>query len=95
MRKENNQIKLKIDLDQLRINTYKTMPRPVRDDFFKAPLRVNLVENIDGQMINNDSFNVEIHMPRFEIITTTDEVNRENSAQDLLKTTTTHHITGH
>ena len=41
-----------------------------------------------------DSFNVEIHMPRFEIITTADELNKENSSQELLKSTTTHYITG-
>ena len=42
----------------------------------------------------HDSFNVEIHMPRFEIITTADELNKDNISQELLKSTTTHYITG-
>lgn len=33
-------------------------------------------------------------MPRFEIITTAQEVNRENPSQELFKTTMTHYLTG-
>ena len=55
---------------------------------------MSLTENIGGQSVVSDQFNLEIRMPRFEIVSTADEINRENQDQELLKTTTTHYLTG-
>lgn len=41
-----NQLKLQLDQDKLRKNTYEVLPRTIREDYFKAPLRINLTENI-------------------------------------------------
>lgn len=74
------------------------MPRVIRDDFFSAPLRINLVEQIGGHDLIKEQFNVEIRMPRFEIITTTQDVNKAEldatESKELMKTTMTHHLTG-
>ena len=74
LRKENGMLKLRIDQDLLRENTYKTPPRAIRDDYFTAPLQINLQEDIEGHKIVKESFSIEIRMPCFEIVTLTDEV---------------------
>ena len=48
LRKDQNQIKLRIDQDKLREITYKTLPRVIRDDYFSVPLKINIVEQIGG-----------------------------------------------
>ena len=47
LRKENNQIKLRFDQTQLRKNTYTILPRVIREDFFKAPLKVNITKHFE------------------------------------------------
>ena len=81
-------------MDKLRQVTYKQLPRVIRDDYFAAPLKINLIEKIGGHDIIKEQFNAEIRMPRFEIITSTNEVNKTNKSEGLLKTTMTHHLTG-
>ena len=44
--KEDGLIKMKLDQDLLRKNLFKTVPRVIRDDYFTAPLKVNLVEKV-------------------------------------------------
>ena len=41
-----------------------------------------------------DSFNLEIRLPRLEIVTTANELNRSDPEQPLFKTTMTHNLTG-
>lgn len=41
-----------------------------------------------------DSFNLEIRLPRLEIVTTASEINRIHPDQPLFKTTMTHNLTG-
>ena len=81
-------------MDKLRDLTYSTQPHNIRDDYFSAPLRVNLVEMLEGHTLVKESFNLEVRVPKIEIITTSKEVNRENRTQELVKTTMTHHLTG-
>jgi hypothetical protein len=87
-------LKLCIDNDLLREYTYKTPPRAIRDDFFTAPLQINLHEEIEGHRIVKESFNVEIRMPCLEIVTSTDEVSQLDQTKKLFKTTMIHHLTG-
>ena len=53
----------------LRENTYKTTANIIRDDYFEAPLDLNLIENIGDIEVVKDSFRAIIRMPRFEILT--------------------------
>ena len=62
-------IKLRIDQHMLRENTYKTTANIIRDDYFEAPLDLNLIENIGDIEVVKDSFRAVIRMPRFEILT--------------------------
>ena len=41
-----------------------------------------------------DQFNVEIRMPRFQILTTVPGVSNDENQAELFKTTMTHHLTG-
>lgn len=74
----NNKLKLRIDQDRLRDNTYSVQPRNIRDDYFDAPLRVNFVDMVEGHTLIKETFSLEVRMPKIEIITTTKEVNRQN-----------------
>ena len=53
----------------MRENTYKTKANIIRDDYFEAPLDLNLIENIGDIEVIKDSFRAMIRMPRFEILT--------------------------
>ena len=44
--KEDGLIKMKLNQELLRKNLYKIVPRVIRDDYFAAPLKVNLVEKV-------------------------------------------------
>ena len=44
--KEDGLIKIKLDQNNLWKYLYKTVPRVIRDDYFSAPLKVNLVEKV-------------------------------------------------
>ena len=57
------------------MSTYSTTPKVIRDDFFSAPLRVNIMMTpLEGSTsLIKESFSVEIRMPCFEILTTADD----------------------
>lgn len=66
----------------------------IREDYYSAPLRVNLLEIIEDHNMIKDSFNVEIRLPRLEIVTTSQDTNKIEPYQPLFKTTMTHNLTG-
>ena len=70
------------------------MPRVIREDYYSAPLQISFHETIEGNSMTKDSFNLEIRLPRIEIVTTSQEHNRESPNESLFKTTMTHHLTG-
>ena len=66
----------------------------IREDYYSAPLRLNLLETIEDHNLIKDSFNIEIRLPRLEIVTTSTEINKIDPNQPLYKTTMTHNLTG-
>lgn len=94
LKRINNQMKLYLDQDLLREKIHKTVPRVIREDYFSAPLQINFIETVEGHQMIKDSFNLEIRLPRLEIVTTAQEVNRINPNEPLYKTTMTHNLTG-
>ena len=91
---QNEGLKLYLDSDQLREKIKSTTPRVIREDYYSAPLRVNLLEIIEDHNMIKDSFNVEIRLPRLEIVTTSQDTNKIEPNQPLFKTTMTHNLTG-
>lgn len=71
------QLKLFLDQDLLRQKIYRAVPRVIREDYYSAPLQISLLETIEGNSMVKDSFNLEVRLPRIEIVTTSDETNRE------------------
>ena len=63
-------------------------------DSIKSLSRVNLLEIIEDHNMIKDSFNVEIRLPRLEIVTTSQDTNKIEPNQPLFKTTMTHNLTG-
>ena len=52
-------------------NMRKMVPRVIREDYFWAPMQISIHETIEENLIMvKDSFNLEIRLPRLEIIAT-------------------------
>ena len=97
--RENNKVKLKLDIDRVRIALKKCKPRSCRDEYHFANLNVKVFSIIQEQELERDTFTIQIRMPCIEVLS---EVIEEQSIHEsivkmdnkVFKTTVAHFLTG-
>ena len=72
-------MKLKLDIEQVRVAVKKYRPRNTRNEYHFANLNVKVISIIHQQELERDSFTVQIRMPCIEVLS---EILEDSPARD-------------